>query len=90
MIHQFTLGGYRIVLDVCSGSLHVVDEPTYDVISLYESLPREALLAELAARYRGRADVTPASLAESCDQVAALQAEGKLFPPTYSRRWPAR
>ena len=32
MIHQFKLGGYNIVLDVCSGALHVVDDLTYDLI----------------------------------------------------------
>jgi len=32
MIHQYKLGGYNIVLDVCSGALHVVDDVTYDII----------------------------------------------------------
>lgn len=27
MIHGYKLGGLNIVLDVCSGSVHVVDEP---------------------------------------------------------------
>ena len=34
MVHQFQLGGYNIVLDVCSGSIHVVDEVAYDAIAL--------------------------------------------------------
>ena len=25
MIHQYKLNGYNIVLDVCSGSIHLVD-----------------------------------------------------------------
>ena len=29
MIHQYKLGGYNIVLDVCSGALHVVDDLSY-------------------------------------------------------------
>ncbi|MBR2751875.1 MAG: thioether cross-link-forming SCIFF peptide maturase [Clostridiales bacterium] len=33
MIHQYKLGGYNIVLDVCSGALHVVDDITYDIIA---------------------------------------------------------
>ena len=28
MVHQYQLNGYNIVLDVCSGSVHVVDEPS--------------------------------------------------------------
>ena len=41
MVHQFQLGGYNIVLDVCSGSIHVVDEVASDAIALYEQLPRQ-------------------------------------------------
>ena len=29
MIHQYKLGGYNIVLDVFSGSVHAVDEVAY-------------------------------------------------------------
>ena len=34
MIHQYKLGGYNIVLDVCSGGVHVVDDVAYDIISM--------------------------------------------------------
>ena len=34
MIHQYKSNGYNIVLDVESGAVHVVDDITYDVISL--------------------------------------------------------
>ena len=36
MIHQYKLGGFNIVLDVCSGAVHVVDEVAYDIIGLFE------------------------------------------------------
>jgi len=36
MIHQYKLGGYNIVLDVCSGAVHVVDDIAYDLIAGYE------------------------------------------------------
>ena len=32
MIHQFKNNGYNIVMDVNSGSIHVVDEIVYHVI----------------------------------------------------------
>ena len=35
MVHQYQLGGYHIVLDTCSGSIHSVDEVAYDIIALY-------------------------------------------------------
>ena len=36
MIHQYKLDGYNIVLDVCSGSVHVVDDAAYDIIALMD------------------------------------------------------
>ena len=36
LIHQYVSNGYQIVLDVNSGSVHVVDELTYRVIPLVE------------------------------------------------------
>ena len=38
MIHQYKLGGYNIVLDVCSGALHVVDDLSYDMIAELEKI----------------------------------------------------
>ena len=36
MIHQYKLGGYNIVLDICSGAVHVVDDVAYDIIAMFE------------------------------------------------------
>jgi len=36
MVHQYKLGGLNIVLDICSGSVHTVDDVTYDMIAEYE------------------------------------------------------
>ena len=33
MVHQYQLNGYNIVLDTCSGSVHVVDDVAYDGIT---------------------------------------------------------
>ena len=51
MIHQYKLNGCNIVLDVCSGSIHLVDEIAYDLIVGYEDIPRETLIADLAAKF---------------------------------------
>ena len=37
MIHQYKNNGYNIVLDVNSGSVHVVDDIVYDICLLYTS-----------------------------------------------------
>ena len=36
MIHAYKMNGYNIVLDSCSGTIHVVDEPVYDVIAMFQ------------------------------------------------------
>ena len=81
MIHQYQLGGYNIVLDVCSGSVHAVDALAYDIIGLFEAQPREAVLAAMAEKYAGQADVTARDIEACYDQVAALKEQGKLFAP---------
>ena len=78
MIHQYKLGGYNIVLDICSGSVHAVDEIAYDIISLFEGNPRETVLAEAANMHP---EVSAADLAECYDQVEGLKNAGKLFVP---------
>ena len=51
MIHQYKLGGLNIVLDVCSGAVHVVDEVAYDIIALFETQSREEILSAMAEKY---------------------------------------
>ena len=81
MIHQYQLGGYNIVLDVCSGSVHVVDEVAYEIIARFEQEGREAILRAMEEKFAGRADITPADIAECYAQVEGLKAAGKLFAP---------
>ena len=57
MVHCYKLGGLNIVLDICSGSVHVVDEVVYDVIEAYESRSKEEIIAEMQFDYiRKKAD----------------------------------
>ncbi|MBQ8304097.1 MAG: thioether cross-link-forming SCIFF peptide maturase [Clostridia bacterium] len=81
MIHQYKLGGYNIVLDVCSGSVHVVDEVAYDMITLFENREKGAIIDNLLEKYSDREDVTKEDLSDCYDQILALKAEGKLFAP---------
>ena len=41
MIHQYKLNGYNIVLDICSGGVHVVDDVAYYIISVFEENDKE-------------------------------------------------
>ena len=78
MIHQYKLGGHNIVLDICSGSVHDVDEVAYDLIGLYEGHTKDEVVAQIAARYP---EEDPAEIAECYDEVTALKDAGKLFTP---------
>ena len=80
MIHQYKLGGYNIVLDVCSGSVHAVDDVAYDIISMYESHGREEIISAMKEKYVG-ADISEADIEECFGQVEELVREGRLFAP---------
>ena len=79
MIHCYQLGGYNIVLDVCSGSIHVVDGVSYDLIRNFEGAERDSLLAAVHARHPNEA--TMEELEDAWNQVDALRKAGKLFTP---------
>ena len=76
MIHRFKLGGYHIVLDVCSGAVHAVDALAYDMIGLYETMPKEKLIAAMAAEHP---EVPQAELEECYGQIEELAQAGQLF-----------
>ncbi|MCR5803746.1 MAG: thioether cross-link-forming SCIFF peptide maturase [Clostridia bacterium] len=76
MIHQFKLNGYNIVLDVCSGSVHVVDDVTYDLIAGFETSSKDELLSKLASDYK---DIDKNELTEIYESVEGLKEQGKLF-----------
>ncbi len=81
MIHQYQLGGYNIVLDICSGSVHVVDEVAYDIIAMFENKPKDKVIEEISKKYEDRGDITPEDIEECFSQVVALEESGKLFAP---------
>ena len=81
MIHQYKLGGMNIVVDVCSGSVHAVDEIAYEIIGRYEKQPREEVIREVAALFQDDAKATEENIAECYDQITELKDAGKLFAP---------
>ena len=78
MIHCYKLGGLNIVLDICSGSVHLVDEVSYDVIELYESHSHEEIIKIITAKYP---ETTEEELREGFLQIEELKNTGKLFTP---------
>ncbi len=81
MVHQYQLNGYNIVLDTCSGSIHVVDEVAYDIIAMFPEKTADEIVAEMLEKYRNREDVTEEEIRECIADVAALRDQGKLYTP---------
>ena len=85
MVHQYQLNGYNIVLDTCSGSVHVVDDVAYDVIAMYKEHSADEIVAAMLEKYGDRPDVTEADLRQCLEDVASLEQAGKLWSPdTYA------
>lgn len=73
MIHQYKNNGYNIVLDVNSGAVHIVDEVTYEVISLFQEKSKEEIIEALEMKY------AESDIIEAIDEVNALKEDGQLF-----------
>ena len=67
MIHQYKNNGYNIVLDVNSGSVHVVDDMVYDIIALYENNSEDKIIEELKDKYPVE------DIKEACSEIAELK-----------------
>ena len=78
MIHQFQLHGYNIVLDICSGAVHAVDEIAYDIIALYKQHTKDEVVDTVFSKHQNTG-VTMEEVSECYDQVTALVDDGKLF-----------
>lgn len=81
MVHQYKLNGYNIVLDICSGSVHAVDEVAYDIIAEFKNKTADEIAADMVKKYSDRDDVTQEDIRLCIEDVAALEKAGKLFTP---------
>ena len=74
MIHQYKNNGYNMVLDVNSGSVHVVDDVTYDVLSLLDQGKQEEEIQEaLKDRYPAQ------EIHDAAQECQELKEAGMLF-----------
>ena len=90
MIHQYKNNGYNIVLDVNSGSVHVVDDIVYDIIPavekqlLQKERKPEEVFSNIMREYeqgsiRTEKNYTEAVLKEAVEEILELYAAGMLF-----------
>jgi len=73
LIHKFEVDGTKIVLDVNSGAVHLMDEIAYDIIDDFAALPEDKILEKYGGQY-------PVSeIEEVWAEISQLEAEGVLF-----------
>ncbi|MFR8570808.1 MAG: thioether cross-link-forming SCIFF peptide maturase [Blautia hansenii] len=74
MIHRYKNNGYNLVLDVNSGSVHVVDELVYEIIGLLDQGKQETEILEALKSTYKEEDIRTA-----CGEIRELKDAGMLF-----------
>jgi len=69
----------NIVLDTNSGSVHVVDDASFDIINMYESNSPEEITKAILAKYPDNPEVTAEEIVDCLTQIGELKKAGKLF-----------
>jgi len=52
MIHKFKQGDLYFLLDINSGSIHIIDEIIYDIMDYYEKEDKENIIDKLKVKYK--------------------------------------
>ena len=73
MVHTFCVDGRYLALDVDSGTVHMLDELGYEVVSRWEESAPEEIVRALAGRFPEE------EIREVAGEVRALQESGTLF-----------
>ncbi|PKM82130.1 MAG: thioether cross-link-forming SCIFF peptide maturase [Firmicutes bacterium HGW-Firmicutes-14] len=73
MIHKFEFDGTKIVLDVNSGAVHVMDEPAWEMVDDFYVLVREDMLSKYRHRY------SEELIGEVLQEMTNLYSEGLLY-----------
>ena len=81
MVHSYKLGGLNIIIDVYSGSIHVVDDATFDIIEMYENNSQEEIKAFILEKYPDDSEVSAEAIDQCFEQLEELKTAGKLFTP---------
>lgn len=77
MVHQYKNNGYNIVLDVSSGSIHVVDDLAYDMIAMYEEHTPDEIKKAVCDKY-GTA-YSNQDIEDTFSDIEELKSTGQLF-----------
>ncbi len=81
MIHRYKQNGLNIVVDVYSGSIHLVDDVAYEIIGLYESENKDTIVDIMKEKFLGVDGISVSDISECYDQITELKENGSLFAP---------
>ena len=79
MIHQYQLNGFNIVLDTYSGSVHCVDDLSYDIIALYNEKKRKDEIKSLMLEKYKEEGITEKDIEDTFSEIDQLIESGQLF-----------
>ena len=85
-IHKFVVNGEYILLDVNSGSVHVLDQVAYRILDVFDGANDAAIIAEFAAEFGETA------VRETLEELHELMVAGQLFsadaeiPPVFAAK----
>lgn len=75
------MNGLNIIIDAVSGSIHSVDDLAYDIMEMYETNDKNAIISEMLQKYSGVPDINEWEVRGVLDDIEDLIKEGKLFVP---------
>ncbi|AOT72820.1 thioether cross-link-forming SCIFF peptide maturase [Geosporobacter ferrireducens] len=73
MIHKFEMDGTRILIDVNSGAVHIIDEIVYNLLDFYQKEDKDTLLQIFKNQYEQQ------EIIDALDEIKALETAGLLF-----------
>lgn len=73
MIHQYKMKDLNIVIDVYSGSVHIVDDIVYDIIKDYIGLSHFEIMDKLSDKYESQ------EISNAMDEIKELISSGVLY-----------
>ena len=84
MIHCYKFDDKNIVLDVFSGSIHMVDEVAYEIIQMYEDHTRDEIVKAVTEKF----PVTEKDIDECIGDIEQLKADSAPSKTAISRTGP--
>ena len=81
MIHRYINNGYHIVMDVNSGSVHVMDRSAYDAVPVVERLIAQGTQDQeiIAQALEKELSLSHSEAGELAEEFLALKEAGQLF-----------